>query len=71
MPFSVHCTIIIIIITNALIKHTGSYYVITDFDRIWDIRQLYPVYSDDTIIVITLDLGSVNYATNGFRMQFK
>ena len=38
---------------------TGSYYVITDFNHIWDISQLYPVYLDD-IIVITLDLGSAS-----------
>ena len=43
---------------NVLIKQTGSYYVITDFDHIWDISQLYPVYLDD-ITVITLDLNLV------------
>ena len=45
-----------------LIK-TGSYYVITNFNLIWDIGQLYPVYSDD-IIVITLDLGSASVSRN-------
>ena len=60
MPFSIHRTIII---TNTLIKQTGSYYVITDFDRIWDISQLYPVYSDD-IVVITLNLSSALVSCN-------
>ena len=54
VPFSIHRTIII---TNTLIKQTGSYYVITDFDCIWGISQLYAVYLDD-IIIITLNLGS-------------
>ena len=55
VSFSINQTIII---TNALLsKQTGSYYIITDFNRIWDISQLYPIYLND-IIVITLDLGS-------------
>ena len=42
---------------NTFIKQTGSCYIITNFDYIWDISQLYPVYSDN-IIVITPDLSS-------------
>ena len=60
VPFSIHRTIII---TNVLIKQTGSYCVITNFDRKWDISHLYPVYSDD-IIVVTLNLGSVSVSCN-------
>ena len=60
VPFSVHRTIII---TNTLIKQTGSYYIITTFSFIWDISQLYPVYLDD-INVITLNFGSALVSCN-------
>ena len=38
-------------------------YVITNFNLIWDISQLYPIYSDD-IIVITLKLGFASVSCN-------
>ena len=46
-----------------LIKQIGSYYIITNFNLICDINQLYPVYLDD-IIFITLGLGSVSVSRN-------
>ena len=48
MPFVVH---LIIIVTNVLINQAESYYIITDYNLIWDRSHLHPVTRMITLLL--------------------